>query len=327
MPETTQQHGDHQVAANEPNAATVAAQADVEIVAQPARQRDMPAPPEILQRGGPVWLIEIAREAIAEQRRQPHRHIGIGREIAVDLHGIAIGTQREIKAGLRRRIKKGLVHQTGREFAGHDRLLEQPPADQDQRGRHHAACQPWHRLELRHQVAGAHDRAGDEVGEKAHQQRDVEEAGRRRLAAGDIDQVAHALEREEADANRQDDFQHRQIAAPAGARKDGRQLFKEEAEIFEEPQYGEIGRHADAQPGLSAAAIIQPALNGLRTAPVDRRRRDQQRHEAPIPEAIENPTGQQQDDLAPLVRRQPHRPDEQQHRQEEQAKIQRGEQH
>ena len=46
----------------------------------------------------------------------------------------------EIKAGLRRRIKKGLVRQTGREFAGHDRLLEQPPADQDQRGRHHAAC-------------------------------------------------------------------------------------------------------------------------------------------------------------------------------------------
>ena len=38
MPETAQQHGDQQIPADEPHAAAVSADADVEIIAQPARQ-------------------------------------------------------------------------------------------------------------------------------------------------------------------------------------------------------------------------------------------------------------------------------------------------
>src|SRR5690606_39271907 len=47
MPETTKRHGDEEVRIAPQLAAPVAAERDVEIVAQKARQRHMPAPPEI----------------------------------------------------------------------------------------------------------------------------------------------------------------------------------------------------------------------------------------------------------------------------------------
>ncbi len=48
----------------------VAAERLVEVIAQPARQRDVPALPEFAQPLRPVGLVEIGREAEAEQRRQ-----------------------------------------------------------------------------------------------------------------------------------------------------------------------------------------------------------------------------------------------------------------
>jgi len=71
MPQTSQQHGDHQIDVGALCAAAVAAEAYIEIVAQPARQRDVPAAPEIgkTQRG--VRGVEVVIERKSQRERGP----------------------------------------------------------------------------------------------------------------------------------------------------------------------------------------------------------------------------------------------------------------
>ena len=67
--------------------------------------------------------------------------------------------------------------------------------------------------ELREHLRRADDGPGDEVREEADEEQVVEVAPRRlELAAPDVDRVAHRLEREERDAERQDEPQVRHAA-------------------------------------------------------------------------------------------------------------------
>src|SRR5207302_2335485 len=69
VPEPAEQHRQEEVAVGLPPAVAVAAERLVKIVAQPGRQRDVPALPEFAQPRRPVGLVEIRREAEAEERR------------------------------------------------------------------------------------------------------------------------------------------------------------------------------------------------------------------------------------------------------------------
>ena len=60
-------------------------------------------------------------------------------------------------------------------------------------------------VDLRHELAAAHDRAGDDVREERQVGREVEERPGLEVAAVDVDDVAEGLEREERDADRQRD--------------------------------------------------------------------------------------------------------------------------
>ena len=88
----------------------------------------------------------------------------------------------------------------------------------------------------------------------------AEAIGRLRLAAVDVDRVAHRLERVEADPGRQDDVQRPQRQrAQAGTFGQRLEARDEEVVIFEEAKDAEIGHHADGQerdaPGLLACRI------------------------------------------------------------------------
>ena len=58
----------------------------------------MPAPPKVLQRYGGIGAVEVGRELEAQQQRDADGHIRIGREIAVDLHGVAVDRGDDVKA-------------------------------------------------------------------------------------------------------------------------------------------------------------------------------------------------------------------------------------
>ena len=67
VPEAAERHGQHQVDVGPHPALAVAAERDVEVVAQEARQRHVPAAPEVAEAGGAVGAVEVLREDEAHQ--------------------------------------------------------------------------------------------------------------------------------------------------------------------------------------------------------------------------------------------------------------------
>ena len=85
-------------------------------------------------------------------------------------------------------------------------LLEQSPEDEPDTFLEHRAGDDNAALELRKQMAGALDRASDELREEGDECEEVHEAVRGgNLPPVNIQRVAHGLEGIERDAHRQDD--------------------------------------------------------------------------------------------------------------------------
>jgi hypothetical protein len=106
--------------------------------------------------------------------------------------------------------------------------------------------------------AAADDGAGDEVREEADEEEVVEVAvGRLELAAVDVDRVAHRLEREERDAERQDEAQVRD--ARRGRRSEARSVNESTAkfQVLEDREDAQVVDDRDEEqrlallPGLS----------------------------------------------------------------------------
>ncbi len=79
-------------------ALAVAAERDVEVVAQPARQRHVPAPPEVLERHRGIRRVEVLRELEAEQQRDADRDVRVAAEVGEDLNRVARRPRRAPRA-------------------------------------------------------------------------------------------------------------------------------------------------------------------------------------------------------------------------------------
>src|SRR5258708_4455307 len=93
VPETTQQHGGHQVSVSLFLSITAADERNIQVITEPSTQADVPAPPKILQAGGKIRLPGVHNEMKAEQLRGAARDVAITAEIAVDLPCERIGPQ------------------------------------------------------------------------------------------------------------------------------------------------------------------------------------------------------------------------------------------
>src|SRR5205823_6075836 len=103
---------------------------NVEIVAQKLRQRHVPAPPEIDNGGRLVGRVEIQRKKDAEHQRYADRHVGIAREIEIELERVG----QRADPGL---IEGRCVRAEGRRYqrlnaVGEAGLLEQADRKNDQ---------------------------------------------------------------------------------------------------------------------------------------------------------------------------------------------------
>ena len=279
-------------------AVMAAAKRLIEIVAEPARQRDVPALPELAERGRAIRLHEIRLEVIAEQARNADGDVAIAGEVAIDLHRVAIKREQEIGPRIGARIEEHAVDQLIREIVGDHHLLEQPEQDQHDAVRDHGAIELGLGLELRQEIGSADDRPGDELREEG----DVEEDVERRLlgrdfAAIDVDHIRDAVEGEEGDADREQDLQERQVAFEPDLSEQIGQRLHEEAEIFEEGEDDEIEHNGDDDKLASS-----PVTLGDREQPprrvIDQRARGEQHREAPIPARVEDVADADQKGLA-----------------------------
>src|SRR5579859_6077863 len=85
MPEPGQQEADPEIEVGAQIAVAVSAEWLVKIVADPGRQRNMPAPPEFRDRPRRIGRVEVFAKAEAKHARKPDRHVGIAGKIEIDL--------------------------------------------------------------------------------------------------------------------------------------------------------------------------------------------------------------------------------------------------
>ncbi len=248
VPQPAEQHRDHHVPVRHERALPVTAERDVDVVAQPAGERHVPAPPEVLQRDRGVRRVEVLRELEAEQQRDADRDVRVAAEVGEDLHGVRVDADQHLERRVAVRRCKDLVHDVSRQVIRDHHLQKEPRDDEHERARRvHLAWIAW-RLELRQQLARAHDRAGDQVREERLEDRETRKRRGHELAPIGVDDVRDRHEREERDADRKRDADHPRRVEDVGGRVD------------EEPGVLEVHEQADVEPDRER----EQGLAGLR---------------------------------------------------------------
>src|SRR5437588_6042590 len=92
MPKTSQNHGNYKVSRGFPPAAGTASQWNVQVIAEPGAQTDVPAPPKLLQAMRQIGLPEVDHEMEAQQLGATSRNIAVATEVAIDLPGKRVGS-------------------------------------------------------------------------------------------------------------------------------------------------------------------------------------------------------------------------------------------
>ncbi len=264
VPEAADQHRQHQVAVRDHLALAVAAERDVEVVAQPARQRHVPAAPEVLQRDRGVGRVEVLRELEAEQEREPDRDVRVAGEVGVDLDGVGVDPDQDLE----RRVLPGraehLVDDVRREVVRDHDLLEEAGRDQVEGAARVDPARVARRVELRDQLAGAHDRPGHEVREEREVDGELLERRRHEVAAVGVDDVADRHERVEGDADRQDDRVQRERQVEADDRRHALRRVDEEVVVLEVARARRGRRRAPATSSAFFCACV--VARWMRTA-------------------------------------------------------------
>ena len=80
-----QQHHQRQVDMGPSFAVATTSQRYIQVIAQPGRERDMPAPPEFGDRRRQIGRVEVLRQYEPEHETETDRHVGVAAEIEVDL--------------------------------------------------------------------------------------------------------------------------------------------------------------------------------------------------------------------------------------------------
>jgi hypothetical protein len=101
--------------------------------------------------------------------------------------------------------------------------------------------------QLRQELRRADDRPGDEVREERDVHREVEQARGPQLLPVDVDDVAHRLEREERDADRQRDLQERRVDVDAEVAEHVLRRQQEEVVVLEVGEDPEVAGHRERE--------------------------------------------------------------------------------
>jgi len=212
MPESSQQHRDHQVDVGADNAFAIAPQGDIEIIPQPGGKRDMPTAPEIGDGSSHIGHVEVDGQVEAHQGGETDSDIGIAGEIAVDLQSVTIHGQEVFHSGEELGTVEDAVHKVDADIIRDHAFLDEAGENQDKRSGDLVFVEFQLFTDLRDKPGGPHDGPRYQLGEKSHEKHEVFKALKRlELAEVDIHRVAHRLEGEEGDPHGQENIHQGQV--------------------------------------------------------------------------------------------------------------------
>lgn len=171
MPQAADNENGHDIRVVAQRPGTAAAERDVEVVAEPVAERNVPARrPEFGGRKRKIGPAEILHQPDAEEQRQTDRDIGIAGEIAIDLEGEEIDRDQQFH---RRRVsgnpERPVDH--GSQVVRDHHLLEKAPQDELQAGRGQCRVEPQAGRHLLQKRPGALDRPREYLREPGNVER------------------------------------------------------------------------------------------------------------------------------------------------------------
>ena len=206
VPQPAEEHRHREVQLPSEGTATVAAQRNVKIVAQKAREAHVPSSPELDDVAGLVGGVEVEGQDDAEELGEAGGHVRVAGEIEVDLQGVGQrpGPRREECA----RGRGGRVEDRGGGgggAGGEDDLLEETEREHRQA---HGEILGLRSIglvagELGHHLLVVKDGPGDEVRKVGHEQGVVDRAVLPGEPASDVHEEGDLGEGEEGDSQRQ----------------------------------------------------------------------------------------------------------------------------
>ena len=240
MPETGQEPDDEHVPELFQLAVAVAAERDVDIITEPGAERDVPAAPEVGDRDRTERIVEVLEVVEAEHAAHTDRHVTIGAEVEVELEREAETTEPGTEHGDRcARTENRLQRSDGGEGScigrgtcggrswphrestcldelpdGTDGVCEEDLLEETLQEAETALDEAVEgdgtRVQLFVYRGETDDRARDQLWEHRHVGEVVEVVFLDRdFALIEVDGIAHGLEGEEADADRETELQRR----------------------------------------------------------------------------------------------------------------------
>lgn len=207
MPKAAKGHSNHLVDIHAHLSLTVSAKGYIYVIAYPTGQRDMPPTPEVAQRVSLVRRIKVGRYLKAQQCRDADSHIGIAREVAVELNAIAIECHQNFPTGEQRRIVEHAADEIDTDIVADDHLLEHTYYNKVYPKGKHLPRDVQRFAYLGYKISGADDRAGKENWEETNVERIVQQTVHRlHLAPVHVDGIGDAFESKEGDTGRKEDI-------------------------------------------------------------------------------------------------------------------------
>jgi hypothetical protein len=129
VPQAAEHHRDHQVRERARLRTAIATERDVQVVAKPCRQADVPVTPEFLRGPDEIRESEVLEELDAHQLGRAAGDVRIPGEIAIDLKSERVHADEHVDTGRR---GLGIEHRVGEpgDIVRDEHLLKVPPRDQ-----------------------------------------------------------------------------------------------------------------------------------------------------------------------------------------------------
>ena len=236
VPESAQQHGQNQVDVGTDLAFPVAAQRNVEVIAQPGGQGDVPAMPKIGHAVRLIGGIEVDGETEAQQQGDTDGHVAVTREVAVYLQGIAVYAKEVLHSGIQAGIVENAFYKVDADIVGDDGFLEQTAHDEEDSFAEHFLRNEQGLADLGNKIAGTHNRSCYQLGEEGYIKDVVQQVIERlQVTAVYVEGIAQRLEGEEGNTDRQEDVEGFVVAVPQRT-----EHFVKEVSVFEIAQQSQI---------------------------------------------------------------------------------------
>src|SRR5579862_7155239 len=273
MPQPAEKHRDEQIQVRAKRALPISAQRNVQVIAQPRRKTDVPAPPELRDVCRKVRMLKILDQFKAHEPRQPASHVAVACKVRINLKRKTIQTEQQRPAPAQFRMIENIFRQ-GTQRVGHDYFAKQAGHKQRQSFRPTLIRHAPRALKLRHLPRRAPDRPRYKLWKKRNENRKILKAPRGfDVPAINVGDVTDLVKRVETDPCRNRDFQNvalwlhaqpfhrpakmfREIREEIPARTRAYPLqqraiiLRDESDVLESPQQSEIHDQARDKPAL-----------------------------------------------------------------------------